>query len=85
LINLLPAWSECARPIRRRGIQCGAICIVPLALGTDTAGSGRVPAMLNKNPLNSSCEINPFGVKTAGEIGIVGLTSRCRSRGKCDN
>ncbi len=41
--------------------------IVPIALGTDTAGSGRVPAMLN----------NIVGLKPS--LGL-GLDSRCRAR-----
>jgi allophanate hydrolase len=51
------------------GIAVGA-GIVPLALGTDTAGSGRVPAMLN----------NIVGLKPSlGLISTTGVVPACRS------
>jgi allophanate hydrolase len=44
--------------------------LVPLALGTDTAGSGRVPAMLN----------NIVGLKpTVGLVSTAGLVPACRT------
>jgi allophanate hydrolase len=44
--------------------------LVPLAIGTDTAGSGRVPAMLN----------NIVGVKpTLGMVSTAGVVPACRS------
>ena len=44
--------------------------LVPLALGTDTAGSGRVPAMLN----------NIVGLKPSlGLISTAGLVPACRT------
>ncbi len=44
--------------------------LVPLALGTDTAGSGRVPAMLN----------NIVGLKPSlGMISTTGMTPACRT------
>ncbi|KAK9462206.1 uncharacterized protein V1516DRAFT_674026 [Lipomyces oligophaga] len=44
--------------------------IVPLALGTDTAGSGRVPAMLN----------NAIGLKpTRGTFSATGVVPACRT------
>jgi allophanate hydrolase len=45
-------------------------CLVPLSLGTDTAGSGRVPAMLN----------NIVGLKPSlGMISTAGLVPACRT------
>ncbi len=81
-----PAWSACARPTAFPAIRCAAIwCradrararrsrsragLVPLALGTDTAGSGRVPAMLN----------NIVGLKPSlGLIPNTGLVPACRT------
>jgi allophanate hydrolase len=47
-----------------------SVGLVPLALGTDTAGSGRVPAMLN----------NIVGLKPSlGLISAVGLVPACRT------
>ena len=81
-----PAWSACARPTAFRamplrddlipgGSSSGsavavAAGLVPLALGTDTAGSGRVPAMLN----------NIVGLKPSlGLVSTAGVVPACRT------
>ncbi len=79
-------WSACARPMafqkmRSAAISCRADrapalplpcpqALVPLTLGTDTAGSGRVPAMLN----------NIVGLKPSlGLIPTAGVVPACRT------
>ena len=85
-ISSPPAWSACARPTACRatlfdpalipgGSSSGsavavAAGLVPLALGTDTAGSGRVPAGLN----------NIVGLKPSlGLISTAGVVPACRT------
>ena len=85
-ISSRPAWSACARPTASRatrfnpalipgGSSSGsavavAAGLVPLALGTDTAGSGRVPAGLN----------NIVGLKPSlGLVSTAGVVPACRS------
>ena len=81
-----PASSACARPTARRatcsipslipgGSSSGSAIavgagLVPLALGTDTAGSGRVPAGLN----------NIVGLKPSlGLVSTAGVVPACRT------
>ena len=81
-----PASSACARPMACRAIRSIADLIpggsssgsavavaaglVPLALGTDTAGSGRVPAGLN----------NIVGLKPSARlVSTTGVVPACRS------
>jgi len=84
-INLPPGLSACARPTALRatcsigadpgGSSTGsaiavAAGLVPLALGTDTAGSGRVPAALG----------NLVGLKPSlGLVSTAGVVPACRS------
>ena len=81
-----PVWSACARPMAFRnnpmrgdlipgGSSSGSAVavsagLVPLALGTDTAGSGRVPARLN----------NIVGLKPSlGLVSTAGVVPACRT------
>ena len=80
-----PGWSASARPTASQnpirddlipgGSSSGSAFavgagLVPLSLGTDTAGSGRVPAMLN----------NIVGLKPSlGMISTAGLVPACRT------
>ncbi len=81
-----PGWWACAAPMACRatcstrlrvpgGSSSGSACavaagIVPFALGTDTAGSGRVPAMFG----------NLVGLKpTLGSVSARGMVPACRS------
>jgi allophanate hydrolase len=62
--DLLPGGSSSGSAV---AVAAG---LVPLALGTDTAGSGRVPAMLN----------NIVGLKPSlGMISTAGVTPACRT------
>ena len=85
-ISSRPVWSACAVPygVPRNvfdaarvpgGSSSGSACavaagIVPFALGTDTAGSGRVPAVFG----------NIVGLKpTIGSVSTRGVVPACRS------
>jgi allophanate hydrolase len=62
--DLIPGGSSSGSAV---AVSAG---LVPLALGTDTAGSGRVPAMLN----------NIVGLKPSlGMISTAGVTPACRT------
>ena len=62
--DLIPGGSSSGSAV---AVSAG---LVPLALGTDTAGSGRVPAMLN----------NIVGLKPSlGLISTAGLVPACRT------
>src|SRR5437764_1491123 len=64
--DLIPGGSSSGSAV---AVSAG---LVPLALGTDTAGSGRVPAMLN----------NIVGLKPSlGLISTAGLVPACRTLG----
>src|SRR6267154_1287947 len=64
LADLIPGGSSSGSAV---AVSAG---LVPLALGTDTAGSGRVPAMLN----------NIVGLKPSlGLISTAGLVPACRT------
>src|SRR5260221_1865495 len=62
--DLIPGGSSSGSAV---AVSAG---LVPLALGTDTAGSGRVPAMLN----------NIVGLKpSVGLVSTAGLVPACRT------
>src|SRR6516164_8398188 len=79
LVGVRTPYPAPRKPLRRDLIPGGsgagsavavATGIVPIALGTDTAGSGRVPAMLN----------NIVGLKPSlGLISTAGVVPACRS------
>ena len=79
LVGVRTPYPEPRNPLRRDLIPGGssagsavavATGIVPIALGTDTAGSGRVPAMLN----------NIVGLKPSlGLISTRGVVPACRT------
>ena len=79
LVGTRSPWGACRNPFNKDYISGGsssgsavatALGLVSFALGTDTAGSGRVPAAFN----------NIVGVKpTRGIVSISGVVPACRS------